>query len=131
MSKWQAWSREKEVNHAVFRLLSQNEDVYYLAQNPAKKATLPIGQAPLFDVFSRWIIFLKWVIPPLFQVRVYRMVTQDTVDEKIVERAAVKLKLDRMVIQQGRLQEAKNNLGKDEMLSMIRHGAKTIFATKV
>merc|ERR1719461_2137851 len=64
------------------------------------------------------------------QVRVYRMVTQDTVDEKIVERAAVKLKLDRMVIQQGRLQEAKNNLGKDEMLSMIRHGAKTIFATK-
>merc|ERR1719461_2670839 len=44
------------------------------------------------------------------QVRVYRMVTQDTVDEKIVERAAVKLKLDRMVIQQGRLQEANKKL---------------------
>merc|ERR1719225_2580930 len=35
------------------------------------------------------------------QVRVMRFVTENTVDEKIVERAAVKLRLDRMVIQQG------------------------------
>ena len=58
------------------------------------------------------------------------MVTENTVDEKIVERAAVKLKLDRMVIQQGRLADAKANLGKDEMLNMIRHGAKHVFTTK-
>jgi SWI/SNF-related matrix-associated actin-dependent regulator of chromatin subfamily A member 5 len=64
------------------------------------------------------------------QVRVFRMVTENTVDEKIVERAAVKLRLDRMVIQQGRLAEQKQNLGKDEMLNMIRHGAKTVFANK-
>ena len=64
------------------------------------------------------------------QVKVFRMVTENTVDEKIVERAAVKLRLDRMVIQQGRLQESKQNLGKDEMLNMIRHGAKQIFANK-
>ena len=51
-------------------------------------------------------------------------------DEKIVERAAVKLRLDRMVIQQGRLAENKQNLGKDEMLNMIRHGAKHVFANK-
>merc|ERR1719297_42082 len=35
-----------------------------------------------------------------------------------------------MVIQQGRLAEAKNNLGKDEMLNIIKHGAKAIFANK-
>merc|ERR1739846_156168 len=51
-------------------------------------------------------------------------------DEKIVERAAVKLRLDRMVIQAGRLSDNKQNLGKDEMLGMIRHGAKHIFANK-
>jgi len=62
------------------------------------------------------------------QVRVYRLVTENTVDEKIVERAAVKLKLDRMVIQQGRLSDQnKTNLGKDDMLNMIRHGAKQVF----
>ena len=64
------------------------------------------------------------------QVRVYRLVTENTVDEKIVERAAVKLKLDRMVIQQGRLSDNKQNLGKDEMLNMIRHGAKHVFSLK-
>ena len=60
----------------------------------------------------------------------YRFVTENTVDEKIVERAAVKLRLDRMVIQQGRLAENKQNLGKDEMLGMIRHGAKHVFGSK-
>ena len=64
------------------------------------------------------------------QVKVFRLVTENTVDEKIVERAAVKLRLDRMVIQQGRLAENKQNLGKDEMLNMIRHGAKQVFASK-
>ncbi len=64
------------------------------------------------------------------QVRVFRLVTENTVDEKIVERAAVKLRLDRMVIQQGRLAEQKANLGKDEMLNMIRHGAKHVFSNK-
>merc|ERR1712012_272063 len=64
------------------------------------------------------------------QVKVFRFVTENTVDEKIVERAAVKLRLDRMVIQAGRLAENKANLGKDEMLNMIRHGAKKVFATK-
>jgi len=64
------------------------------------------------------------------QVRVMRFVTENTVDEKIVERAAVKLRLDRMVIQQGRLAEQKANLGKDEMLNIIKHGAKSIFANK-
>merc|ERR1719244_2275395 len=64
------------------------------------------------------------------QVRVFRMVCENTVDEKIVEKAEIKLKLDRMVIQQGKLAEQKANLNKDEMLGMIRHGANKVFASK-
>jgi SWI/SNF-related matrix-associated actin-dependent regulator of chromatin subfamily A member 5 len=44
------------------------------------------------------------------QVRVFRLISENTVDEKIVERAAVKLRLDRLVIQQGRLADSKQNL---------------------
>ncbi|KAI4462666.1 snf2/rad54 helicase family [Holotrichia oblita] len=65
------------------------------------------------------------------QVRVYRFITENTVEEKIVERAEVKLRLDKLVIQQGRLVDSKSSaLNKDEMLSMIRHGANHVFASK-
>lgn len=36
-----------------------------------------------------------------------------------------------MVIQQGRLAEAKKTLGKDEMLDMIRHGADQVMMIKL
>lgn len=65
------------------------------------------------------------------QVRVFRFITENTVEEKIVERAEIKLRLDKLVIQQGRLIDNKSNtLNKDEMLSMIRHGANHVFAAK-
>uniref|UniRef100_A0A1B6LR13 Chromatin-remodeling complex ATPase chain Iswi n=1 Tax=Graphocephala atropunctata TaxID=36148 RepID=A0A1B6LR13_9HEMI len=64
------------------------------------------------------------------QVRVFRLITENTVEEKIVERAEVKLRLDKLVIQQGRLVDNKNALNKDEMLNMIRHGANHVFASK-
>lgn len=35
------------------------------------------------------------------QVKVFRFITENTVEEKIVERAEVKLRLDKLVIQQG------------------------------
>lgn len=38
------------------------------------------------------------------QVHIYRLVTQDTIEEKILERAELKLRLDAVVIQQGRAQ---------------------------
>lgn len=61
------------------------------------------------------------------QVRVFRLITENTVEEKIVERAEVKLRLDKLVIQQGRLVDSKQNqLNKDEMLNMIRHGANQV-----
>ncbi|GMT19600.1 hypothetical protein PFISCL1PPCAC_10897 [Pristionchus fissidentatus] len=64
------------------------------------------------------------------QVRVFRLITENTIDERVIERADMKLRLDSMVIQQGRLAEAKKTLGKDEMLDMIRHGADQVFAGK-
>lgn len=64
-------------------------------------------------------------------MRVFRFITDNTVEEKIVERAEVKLRLDKLVIQQGRLLDKSNTLNKDEMLSMIRHGADHVFASKV
>ncbi|KRZ80198.1 putative global transcription activator SNF2L1, partial [Trichinella papuae] len=63
-------------------------------------------------------------------VRVFRLITENTVEERIVERAEIKLRLDTVVIQQGRLAETQKSLGKDEMLTMIRHGADHVFAGK-
>lgn len=62
------------------------------------------------------------------QVVVYRFVTDNAIEEKVLERAAQKLRLDQLVIQQGRAQTAaKAAANKDELLSMIQHGAENIF----
>lgn len=50
-------------------------------------------------------------------VNVYRLVTENTVEEKIVERAQQKLKLDAMVVQQGRLKES-DKLSKEEVMAV-------------
>ncbi|XP_031801066.1 probable global transcription activator SNF2L1 isoform X2 [Sarcophilus harrisii] len=64
-------------------------------------------------------------------VRVFRLITDNTVEDRIVERAEIKLRLDSIVIQQGRLLDQQSNkLAKDEMLQMIRHGATHVFASK-
>ncbi|KAL4155219.1 hypothetical protein PRNP1_007332 [Phytophthora ramorum] len=63
------------------------------------------------------------------EVNVYRFVTADSVEEKIIERAQQKLKLDAMVVQQGRLQEKQAKLTKNDMLEMIRFGADQVFRT--
>lgn len=64
------------------------------------------------------------------QVKIFRLITENTVEERIIERAEMKLHLDNIVIQQGRLVDAGQKLNKDEMLSMIRHGANHVFASK-
>jgi SWI/SNF-related matrix-associated actin-dependent regulator of chromatin subfamily A member 5 len=65
------------------------------------------------------------------QVVVYRMVTENAIEEKVLERAAQKLRLDQLVIQQGRAQQqAKAAASKDELLNMIQHGAEKVFQTK-
>lgn len=65
------------------------------------------------------------------QVYVYRFVTENAIEEKVLERAAQKLRLDQLVIQQGRAQAAaKAAANKDELLSMIQHGAEKVFQSK-
>lgn len=57
-------------------------------------------------------------------VNVYRMLTRNTIEEKIVERAEKKLKLDNAVIHKGRnLLSDEVRLGKSDLQSMIEHGA--------
>ena len=53
-------------------------------------------------------------------VNVYRLLTENTIEEKIIERAELKLRLDAVVVQQGRLPEQKKALSKEEMSNMVR-----------
>jgi SWI/SNF-related matrix-associated actin-dependent regulator of chromatin subfamily A member 5 len=55
---------------------------------------------------------------------------QGTIEEVIIERAETKLRLDALVIQQGRLVEQNKPLTKEDMLAMITYGAEEIFANK-
>lgn len=62
------------------------------------------------------------------QVKVFRFVTENAIEEKVLERAAQKLRLDQLVIQQGRAQQpAKQAASKDDLLGMIQHGAEKVF----
>jgi hypothetical protein len=61
---------------------------------------------------------------------VFKLITENTVEERIIERAEMKLQLDAVVIQQGRLVDASVKVTKEDMLEMVRHGADKIFAAK-
>lgn len=56
-------------------------------------------------------------------VYVYRLVTQGTVEEKIIQRQAIKLKVDQIFIQQGRKVSNSLALNKQEYEKIILHGA--------
>ncbi|KAH8826323.1 P-loop containing nucleoside triphosphate hydrolase protein [Flagelloscypha sp. PMI_526] len=64
------------------------------------------------------------------QVYVFRFITEDSVEERMLERAAQKLRLDQLVIQQGRGGDSKSKskiaADKDELLNMITAGAEKI-----
>ncbi|CAG8446300.1 12534_t:CDS:10 [Funneliformis mosseae] len=63
------------------------------------------------------------------QVYVFRFVTENAIEEKVLERAAQKLRLDQLVIQQGRLAQTQKAASKEELLTMIQHGAEGIFTS--
>jgi SWI/SNF-related matrix-associated actin-dependent regulator of chromatin subfamily A member 5 len=64
------------------------------------------------------------------QVYVFRFVADKSIEERILERAAQKLQLDKLVIQQGRAQPGKSAQNKDELVDMIQHGAEEIINAK-
>ncbi len=56
----------------------------------------------------------------------FRFVTENSIEEKVIERAASKLRLDQLVIQQGRVAHQTKAMNKNELVEMIRHGAESI-----
>lgn len=63
-------------------------------------------------------------------VQVFRLISEGTVEEKIIERAERKLFLDAAVIQQGRLAEQHSALDKKDLMKMVRFGADAILNSK-
>lgn len=63
-------------------------------------------------------------------VKVFRLVTEHTIEERILARALQKLKLDAVVIQNGGLVEQEKGNNKDELLAAIRCGADAMFRAK-
>ncbi|CAD7698507.1 unnamed protein product [Ostreobium quekettii] len=62
------------------------------------------------------------------EVQVLRFCIENSIEEKVIEKAYKKLRLDALVIQQGRLTETnKNKVSKEDLLSMVRYGAELVF----
>ena len=61
------------------------------------------------------------------EVQVFRFCTEASIEEKVIEKAYKKLRLDALVIQQGRLTENTKTVNKEELLSMVRYGAEMVF----
>eukprot|EP00744_Colponema_vietnamica_P007114 GILI01010266.1.p1 GENE.GILI01010266.1~~GILI01010266.1.p1 ORF type:complete len:934 (-),score=213.90 GILI01010266.1:87-2684(-) len=68
-------------------------------------------------------------------VRIYRFVTENSIEERIYKRALKKLYLDAMVVQQGRINQAArsstNKVSKEEMMSMVKFGCEEIFKSRM
>ena len=60
-------------------------------------------------------------------VLIYRLICENTIEEKIIERQAMRLKLDSLVIQQGRVLKSGESFTKEQMKEMIQYGADAIF----
>ena len=58
------------------------------------------------------------------------MISENTIEEKIIERQLVKLKWDSLVIQKGRLAQKGKGMNKEELEGLINHGASEIFKAK-
>ncbi|CUM66719.1 uncharacterized protein PRCAT00004399001 [Priceomyces carsonii] len=65
------------------------------------------------------------------QVKVFRFVTENAIEEKVLERATQKLRLDQLVIQQGRNSsnvQSNKAASKGDLLNMIQYGASNVFS---
>lgn len=61
------------------------------------------------------------------QVKVYRLITKNTMEVKMVEKQTMKLKLDQMIIQKGRVAPKNQGYAKDDYQDMVNYGADAIF----
>lgn len=63
-------------------------------------------------------------------VNVYRFITENTIEEKIVERQKIKLKWDNLVILKNKMSQHNYKLNKNEMKDLVQYGSKQIFKTE-
>lgn len=62
----------------------------------------------------------------------FRFCVENSIEEKVIEKAYKKLRLDALVIQQGRLTEnTKTKVNKEDLLNMVRYGAELVFSSEV
>lgn len=54
----------------------------------------------------------------------------DSIEEKMIERAELKLRMDAAVIQQGRLADKAKSMSKEDAIQAIRYGADKIFKVR-
>lgn len=65
-------------------------------------------------------------------IQVFRFCVENSIEEKVIEKAYKKLRLDALVIQQGRLTEnTKTKVNKEDLLNMVRYGAELVFSSEV
>ncbi|KAK9812302.1 hypothetical protein WJX73_000685 [Symbiochloris irregularis] len=64
------------------------------------------------------------------EVQVFRLCVENSIEEKVIEKAYKKLRLDALVIQQGRLTENVKTVNKDDLLAMVRYGAEMVFSSE-
>lgn len=64
------------------------------------------------------------------EVQVFRFATENSIEEKVIEKAYKKLRLDALVIQQGRLVENTKSVNKEDLLNMVRYGAEMVFSSE-
>lgn len=60
-------------------------------------------------------------------MKVYRLITKNTMEVKMVEKQTMKLKLDQMIIQKGRVAPKNQGMAKDDLQDMVNYGADAIF----
>lgn len=60
-------------------------------------------------------------------VMVYRLICENTVEEKMIERQQIKLKWDQLVILKGKISQKKSKYDKEELKDLISFGANDIF----
>jgi len=60
------------------------------------------------------------------RVNVYRLITEGSIEYKIVEKAALKLKMDHLIIQKGRLAQNNSKFEKNELHDWLSFGAQEI-----
>jgi len=60
-------------------------------------------------------------------VSVFRFITENTIEEKMVEKQALKLKLDSVIIQKGRAATKGQGFSKEELKDVVNYGADEIF----